>query len=440
MNSSVHSALYLSVPFCRTKCSFCNFASGVFSRDLFDRYVTHLEQQIAHTPQLARQASAAGGVALSGVGFDPLLDSIYLGGGTPSVLAPDQLDRLFAAIASVFEVSSYAEITVEVAPGTLSDEILAALLRARVNRVSLGVQSFIDQESRSVGRLHTRAVVLDDIARLRDAGIAEISIDLIAGLPHQTAESWEQSLDQTIALELPHVSVYMLEVDADSRLGRELIAGGARYHAHHVPDEALTVALYERATERLNAAGVAQYEISNFARPGHQSRHNLRYWQRLPYYGFGVDAHSMLPAPTSSVPHRALRLATPDSLDDLLSLENPGGPHPPRLWANVGSATERQASATGSAALPDSGDLYEVTIVTERQAIEETYFLGLRMNRGLELLAIKEEFGIAAVDDYREPIADLVSRGLLEIEDGWLRLTAQGRIFSNDVFAAFLRD
>jgi oxygen-independent coproporphyrinogen-3 oxidase len=311
----------------------------------------------------------------------------------------------------------HAEITVEVAPGTLSAEILAALLRARVNRVSLGVQSFVDQESRSVGRLHTRAVTLDDIARLRDSGITEISIDLIAGLPHQTAESWEQSLDQTIALELPHVSVYMLEVDADSRLGRELIAGGTRYHAHDVPDEVLTVALYERATERLNAAGIAQYEISNFARPSHQSRHNLRYWQRLPYYGFGVDAHSMLPAPTRSEPHRAIRLATPDSLDEFLG----GAPHLSHL-TDVGAG------------------LYERTIVGERQAIEETYFLGLRMNRGLELFAIKEEFGIAAVDDYREAIADLVSRGLLEIDDGWLRLTPQGRLLSNDVFAAFLRD
>jgi oxygen-independent coproporphyrinogen III oxidase len=311
------------------------------------------------------------------------------------------------------------------------------------------VQSFVDQESRSVGRLHTRAVALDDIARLRQAGITDLSIDLIAGLPHQTAASWEYSLDQALALDLPHLSVYMLEVDADSRLGRELIAGGTRYHAHHVPDEALTVAFYERATERLNAAGIAQYEISNFARPGHQSRHNLRYWQRLPYYGVGVDAHSMLLAPTPSEPHRAIRLATPDSLDGLLGWESQGGPHPPRLWANVGSAmpqfertivTEGQAPAAGSAALPDPRQLYERTIVTERQAIEETYFLGLRMNRGLELLAIKEEFGIAAVDDYREPIADLVSRGLLALEDGWLRLTPQGRLFSNEVFAAFLRD
>jgi oxygen-independent coproporphyrinogen-3 oxidase len=433
LTSTPHSALYLSIPFCRTKCSFCNFASGVFSRGLFDRYIAHLEQAIASAPQLASH---------SGATFDPLLDSVYLGGGTPSVLAPGQLDRLFAAVSSVFELLPEAEITVEVAPGTLSQEILAALLRTRVNRVSLGVQSFVDRESRSVGRLHTREIALADIARLRGAGIAEISIDLIAGLPHQTAESWEHSLGQTLALELPHVSVYMLEVDTDSRLGRELIAGGTRYHAHHVPDEALTVALYERATERLNAAGIAQYEISNFARPGHQSRHNLRYWQRLPYYGFGVDAHSMLLAPTPSEPHRAIRLATPDSLDALLAGAD-GAPHLPQS-ADVGFertiVSERLAPAAGSEALPDPSELCQRTIVSERQAIEETYFLGLRLNRGLELLAIKQEFGIAAVDDYREPIAALVARGLLEIDEGWLRLTPRGRLFSNDVFAAFLRD
>ncbi len=446
LTSGVHSALYLSVPFCRTKCSFCNFASGVFSRDLFDRYVTYLERSIAAAPALAREFGAA---------FDPHLDSVYLGGGTPSVLAPDQLDRLFAAISRAFELSSSAECTVEVAPGTLSDEVLAALLRAGVNRVSLGVQSFVDRESRSVGRLHSRDITLADIARLRQAGITEISIDLIAGLPYQTQESWERSLDQLLALDVPHVSVYMLEIDGDSRLGRELIAGGTRYHAHHVPDEAETVALYECACERLNASGIVQYEISNFARPGHRSRHNLRYWQRLPYFGFGVDAHSMLLAPTPSDPHRAVRLATPDSLDALLATETPTGapPSPPSLrlrWESAANAPHLPAPAAGSAALPDSDGAphlpqsadvgLERTFVSESQAIEETYFLGLRLNRGVRLQAIKEQFGAAAVDDYGDAIAAMVARELLLLDDGWLRLTPRGRLLSNEVFAAFLRD
>ncbi len=324
--------------------------------------------------------------------------------------------------------------------------MLAALLRAGVNRVSLGVQSFVDQESRSVGRLHSRDITLADIGRLRQAGITEISIDLIAGLPHQNEESWERSLDQLLALAVPHVSVYMLEVDADSRLGRELIAGGTRYHAHHVPDEAMTIALYERASQRLNAAGIAQYEISNFAHAGHQSRHNLRYWQRLPYFGFGVDAHSMLPAPTPLDPHRAIRLATPDSLDGLLELA--GAPldaasHLPQL-ADAGGPHLPSFGKCGDSAAPQLPPLadvdIELTIVTERQAIEETYFLGLRLNRGIELRAVEQEFGASAVDDYRDVIATLVAGELLRLEDGWLRLTPRGRLLSNEVFAAFLRD
>ncbi len=394
MTAPAHSALYLSVPFCRSKCSFCNFSSGVFSRQQFEGYVAHLERAMA---------SAESWAQANGAEFPPLLDSIYLGGGTPSVLAPDQLERLFKAAARSFRIQPGAEVTVEVAPGTLTPQILAVLLRCGVNRVSLGVQSFVDEETRAVGRLHTRATTLDDISRLRSAGITEISVDLIAGLPHQSLESWSRSLDEVIALGVPHASVYMLEVDDDSRLGRELIAGGTRYHAHHVPDEALTVELYREACQRFNAAGLAQYEISNFARLGHRSRHNLRYWQRLPYMGFGVDAHSMLPAPIQGEPHRAIRLAWPETIESLLA----------------NTAAER-------------------TVVSERQAIEETYFLGLRTVEGLELLAIKEEFGIAAVDVYKERIAALVARGLVEIEDGFLRLTAEGRLFSNDVFAEFL--
>ena len=168
--------------------------------------------------------------------------------------------------------------------------------------MSLGVQSFVDKECSSVGRLHTRAITLADIARLRASGIGNISLDLIAGLPHQTEESWNFSLGETLATGVPHVSVYMLEVDEDSRLGTELLAGGSRYHAHFVPDDDLTADLYLAACERLEKGGVQQYEISNFARPVthgiglRDSRHNLKYWTRQPYLGFGVDAHSMLPA------------------------------------------------------------------------------------------------------------------------------------------------
>ncbi len=179
------------------------------------------------------------------------VDSIYLGGGTPSVLAPDQLRRMFQAVQENFEVERAAEITVECAPGTISGEVIDTLVGCGVNRVSLGVQSFVDKESSSVGRLHTRAITLDDIARLRSGGIGNISVDLIAGLPHQTEESWELSLGETLATGVPHVSVYMLEVDEDSRLGTELLAGGSRYHAHFVPDDDLIAGLYLAACETI---------------------------------------------------------------------------------------------------------------------------------------------------------------------------------------------
>ena len=310
--------LYISVPFCRTKCSYCNFASDVFSKSAYENYVARVVEDIANSRELASQLGCELGSAP-----DEAVDSVYLGGGTPSILDPAQLLRIFAAVRAEFSVTPDAEITVECAPGTLTPALVEMLLQCGVNRVSLGVQSFVDQEAQSVGRLHKRATVLEEIARLRAAGLANINIDLIAGLPHQTAESWAFSVSETIATGVPHASVYMLEVDDDSRLGRELIAGGARYHAHFVPDEDATADFYQQACDMLNAAGIEQYEISNFARAeseaSTQSRHNLKYWTRQPYFGFGVDAHSMLPGRPGVVtglrPVQAVRFATPDSLD-----------------------------------------------------------------------------------------------------------------------------
>src|SRR5258708_6951086 len=300
--------VYISVPFCRTKCSYCNFASDVFSRVVFERYVDRVCADIANAPLIAEQMGGR---------LEREVDSIYMGGGTPTVLEAGQLERIFAAVRAQFEVRPDAEITVECAPGTLSPAVIESLLRCGVNRVSLGVQSFVDAEAAAVGRLHKRSTVLEDIARLRAAGITNINVDLIAGLPHQTKESWQWSLDETLATGATHMSVYLLEVDEDSRLGREVIAGGTRYHAHFVPDEEATADFYLAACEQLEAAGIPQYEISNFARPGSESRHNLKYWTRQPYLGFGVDAHSMLVSATPE--HDAVRFACPDSLEQYIA-------------------------------------------------------------------------------------------------------------------------
>jgi oxygen-independent coproporphyrinogen-3 oxidase len=384
--------IYISVPFCRTKCSYCNFASDVFSGAVFERYVDRVCADIGNAPQIAVQMDGQ---------MQHTVDSIYLGGGTPTVLESAQLERIFATVRNQFDVHSDAEVTVECAPGTLNTAMIDSLLRCSVNRVSLGVQSFVDQEAAAVGRLHKRATVLEDIAQLRAAGITNINIDLIAGLPHQTTESWEFSLAETIATGAPHVSVYMLEVDDESRLGRELLAGGTRYHAHFVPDEEAMADFYLGACERLSAAGIAQYEISNFAREGFESCHNLKYWTRQPYFGFGVDAHSML---ISSEPEiEAARFAPPDSL-------------------------ERYMSATP----------LQRTTVSRQAALEESFFLGLRLTQGINLRNLAAAFGEEAVENVRTEIAELVANGLMERCGDFIRLTARGRLLSNEVFERFI--
>src|SRR5450755_1432021 len=196
--------LYISVPFCRTKCSYCNFASDVFSRAVFERYVDRVCEDVARAVETAKEMGGQ---------IEHEVDSIYLGGGTPTVLDPAQLQRVFDAVRAHFSVRPDAEVTVECAPGTLAPEVLQGLLSCGVNRVSLGVQSFVDAEAAAVGRLHKRATVMEDIVRLRAGGITNINVDLIAGLPHQTAETWQQSIEATLATGAAHVSVYMLEVD-----------------------------------------------------------------------------------------------------------------------------------------------------------------------------------------------------------------------------------
>ena len=413
INNSMPLGLYISIPFCRTKCSYCNFASGVFSKSAYENYVGHVLEDIANSRQLAAELGCA---------LDTSADSVYLGGGTPSILDAAQMLRIFAAVRGQFAITPDAEITVECAPGTLTPALIETLLQCGVNRVSLGVQSFVDQEAQSVGRLHKRSTVLEEIARLREAGLHNINIDLIAGLPHQTAESWAFSLSETIATGTPHVSVYMLEVDEDSRLGRELIAGGARYHAHFVPNDDATADFYQQACEMLAGAGIAQYEISNFARSEAESRdnelhsneslHNLKYWTRQPYLGFGVDAHSMLVVDHYEAGRpMAVRFATHDSLDAYMNR----APH-------------------------------AVTPVSAQAAIEESFFLGLRLNRGVDMeslcrdFRLQQDFSRDAVAVWKSAVEQSVQDGLLEQQGTTVRLTARGRLLSNEVFARFLAE
>jgi oxygen-independent coproporphyrinogen-3 oxidase len=347
--------IYISYPFCSQKCTFCNFASGVFPRELEAKYQDALTQEIrAHE-------------------WEWTPDTVYLGGGTPSLMDP-------TAILAELPGREWREATIEAAPGTLD---ITHWRAAGLNRVSLGVQSFVTAELRRTGRRHTAETVVEEVAMLRNAGFDNINIDLIAGLPLQTEASWRESLDWIERIGPTHVSVYMFEVDEDSRLGSEILLGGKRYSAMDTPSDDATAAMYETAVERLAAMGIARYEISNFARPGYESVHNLKYWELKPYVGFGADAHSF---------DGKRRWQNPESLEDYL----------------------REHLREYSDSTPD-----------------EKFFVGLRLMAGVQPNA--EEW-----QRYGPRIDRLVNGGMLERDETHLRLTPQGVLLSNEIFQEFL--
>jgi oxygen-independent coproporphyrinogen-3 oxidase len=382
--------LYISVPFCRAKCTYCNFASGVFPASEHGPYVGRVCAEIRGARDRARRKGRL---------LPERVGSVYLGGGTPSTLEPERLREIFTALRQSFGVERDAEITIECAPGQIAPEFLKEMLEVSAIRVSLGVQSMVDVEAAATGRTHTRAIVEGDVRRLRDAGLA-VNVDLIAGLPGQTRASWMESVEAVCGLDLEHASLYMLEVDEDSRLGRELIGGGARYGAGLVPTDDAMAAMYEAGCERLERAGLAQYEISNFARRGAESRHNLRYWRREPYLGVGLDAHSMLP----SVDGGVVRFGNTDDLAGYLAGDTEG----------------------------------EIERVDRAAELEESWFLGLRLVEGVSLAAQRREFGSEAIAAFDEVIGGLVADGLLARERDRVALTMQGRMLSNEVFGRFL--
>lgn len=393
-----HGALgiYISIPFCRSKCTYCNFASGVYPASEHERYVNLLTRDVESAGVFAEE---------HGIELPRTVDTIYLGGGTPSLLAPDLLGRIFDAIRERFAVAPDAEITMECAPGQIAPEVVDALGAVGVNRVSLGVQSFIDREAHGSGRLHSRSMVLEDLGRLRAAGISNINLDLIAGLAGQTLASWDESIDVLLDAGVPHASIYMLEVDEDSRLGREVLGGGVRYGAGLVPTDETIARMYETAIERLDRAGLPQYEISNFSQRGAESRHNVRYWQRRPYLGVGLDASSMAYEAGGESRGRVLRWTTTEDLKAYLN----GAGAPEMNW------------------------------VSRDGQLEEAWFLGLRLNAGVEPAALEAEFGREDVAPGLEVAERLIEDGLLERAGERIRLTARGRLISNDVFGEFLQ-
>ena len=386
--------IYLSVPFCKAKCSFCNFASDVFAAERMHGYVDRLCEEIAGAREYCSRV---------GVEMPEDVDSIYFGGGTPSLLEPEMVARVFGALAGEFRILNGAEVTVEGAPLQFGNATLEAFQAAGMNRVSLGVQSFVDRESAAVGRLHTGEDCRAEIRRLSSAGVRRLGVDLICGLPHQTEASWRRSVEEAIETGVEHVSVYMLEVDEDSRLGREAIAGGTRYGVGELPDEDAVADWYGAGCEWLTAAGVRQYEISNFARGGGESRHNRRYWTRGTYLGFGLDAHSMV-------------------------RRGPGGVR----WGNAGEMAEYMGPGIG-----ERGMRRTVNRVDAAAGLEEAMFLGLRLVEGVDLRELRREFG-GAVDAIAAGLTESVEAGLVEREGERIRLTRAGRMASNEVFERLL--
>ena len=393
--------IYISIPFCKAKCSFCNFASDVFAGQRIDTYLDRVLLEIAESDDWAAKLDAR---------MTHSVDTIYLGGGTPSLLGPAHVTRLFSTIREMFNVDLNAEITVEAAPRQLASATLAALVGAGVNRLSFGVQSFVDAECAAVGRLHTGQECRAELKRMADAGVKRVGIDLIAGLPGQTAASWRTSVEQAIESGVEHVSIYMLEIDEDSRLGREKISGGGRYGAGSLPDDDSVAENYAFACEWLNRAGLAQYEISNFARAGGESRHNRRYWERRPYLGFGLDAHSMLRVNADAT--GAVRWGNAETMDHYMH---------------------------GLSRL-DGQDSWQRTVdrIDQSSALEESLFLGLRLVEGVSMSALDRQFGRIAVARVADALQEVIQAGLLTRSEDRLQLTANGRLLSNEVFSRLL--
>ncbi len=364
------SGVYLSYPFCAQKCTYCNFASGVFPKELEGEYRRALLGEIR------------------GTDWPWTPETVYWGGGTPSVMDAGFLAEAMALIPG----SDWTEATLEAAPGSVTPERIDAWRCSGINRVSLGVQSFVQAEIARTGRKHTPEIVEREMRLLRQNGLGNLNVDLIAGLAGQTWAGWKASLEWIARLEPPHVSVYMLEVDDDSRLGKELLLGGVRYGAGDVPPEGQIADFYEHAVETLAALGIPRYEISNFARPGWESRHNLKYWRLEPYVGFGADAHSF---------DAGLR------------------------WQNVESPKEYvERSLAGQA--PRS-------VSSPAVPREEKFFVGLRLSEGVR----PDEEDLSR---FGKPIARFLESGLLAREGHRLRLTDRGVLFSNEVFEEFIHE
>ena len=386
--------IYIQVPFCASKCTFCNFSSSVERSSIFDLYARMLRREV---DGLGRHLPARG------IPVDVLshtVDSIYMGGGTPALLGAERLNLIVKSLRDHSHWGENVEFTLETTPGSVSTSLLQAFRDLGINRLSVGAQTFDDKELSAIGRLHSVHDTVDLVSQARQAGFENISLDLIAGLPHQTNESFRRSLGATAKLRPEHVSLYLFEVDDKSRLGREVVHGGDRYHAATVPSDDFMADAYEAGCAFLASEGYIQYEISNFALPGFESSHNRKYWQLAPYLGLGAGAHSFDGA---------------------------------RRWSNqidVRSYLARLES--------DDSPIDDVRILTAEEGTEEFFFLGLRQVEGVDLEFVRQRWGPEYLKRWEAKIEHLSGEGWVVRRGGKVSLVRQGYLISNEIFQEFV--
>jgi oxygen-independent coproporphyrinogen-3 oxidase len=382
-----HAGVYLHIPFCRSRCSYCDFATGMFESGLADRYVNALVKEIAEWSEVDAPTP---------------VDTIFFGGGTPSLLTPSQIERILKAVQGRFEMIDGAEVTLELNPGDGGESPLARretmreFRRVGINRASFGAQSFDDRELKQLGRTHLSADIAATLEHLRAAGFDNISFDLIAGLPGQTLSGWQKNLDEALNLRPDHLSLYLLDVHEGTPLAEQIRSG-----MRPMPDDDLAGEMYQLMLDEVTAAGYQHYEISNFCLPGFESRHNTKYWAGAPYYGFGCSAHSF-----------------------------DGGR---RRWAN-----ERDMSRYADLIEQEKTPIVERTELNEDEVRSESIFLGLRLMRGLDLADYRNRFGSDLLDRYDADIDRLVDAGLIIVDEGLMRLTRRGALLSNEVMSTFV--
>ncbi len=389
-------SLYIHIPFCRVRCTYCAFNIYTRREATIPTYLTALDHECQTLSEAMRRSGD----------FAPV-HTIYLGGGTPSLLDAAQIVDLLQMCRRAFPVTVDAEITLEINPDDERNADYFATIRAAgVNRLSIGMQSVHESELRRFARRHNFAAVEQTVLAARDAGFTNISLDLIYGAPGQTLDSWRASLDAALSLNPDHLSLYALQVEPGTAMARQIERG-----AWPAPDDDLAADMYDAADERLPMAGLMQYEISTWARPGHECRHNLQYWHNEPYLGVGAGAHGY----AANIRYRAV-----NGLDDYIA---------------------RATAHAEPCSFPLTATTAEATPITRDQEMDETVMTGLRLTEeGLDRNAFMARFGIAVEVAYAEAFEYLAAFDRLDITNERIRLRPNARLISNQILLHFMRE